>query len=132
MQSRKHRQCTESLYVYQRDFNLVAPNTKEPQIQLESYARRAYWDSLLSTLRLFLSFYGENPETLLSPTVAVLKRNRMKLFLAIFRFTKNNSAPLRELIEQNTYPLFHAVIQLIFDMKHQIAHVFSNNDSFSF
>jgi hypothetical protein len=56
MQSRKHRQCTESLCVYQRDFNLVAPNTKEPQIQLESYARRAYWDSLLSTLRLFLSF----------------------------------------------------------------------------
>ena len=55
----------------------------------------------------------------------------LHLLSVISQFSKLKSAPLCELIKKNDDPLSRVLAQLVFDMKHKIAHVPSHNDSIS-
>lgn len=59
-------------------------------------------------------------------------RRLLNLFFVISQFSKLKASPLCQVIQKGTNPFSRTFSQLVFDMKHEIAHVLSNDDSISF
>jgi hypothetical protein len=51
----------------------------------------------------------------------------LHLLFVISRFSKLKAAPLCEVIQKDTYPLSLTLVQVVFDMKHELVHISSNN-----